>query len=172
MIDEPLDDAGVSVYTIGDDGMWPTLRDAGQIRIGFSGCEQDLQGIKSANEVRTQCGIESSGNDKGRLLFKFASEVEEGDILIANGSNFLKGIGVVRSEYEFEENPSIGDSSDTHYRWVGWLDLTFDGEWEGIDVEETGVTVVSGHTGLVNRTEKYPDYRSAILDYIDDVGNR
>jgi MoxR-like ATPase len=70
--------------------------------------------------------FDSDENSKEAMVYRFAAQIEPGDIVIAKeGINQPKGVGVVASDYQFDLAFPPGDGADCHYRWVRWyVDLT------------------------------------------------
>ena len=129
----PLDDGSITVWAIGENGNWEAYRDAGIITLGYDNTCSDLSGVQSIEELELRVEREFStdtispeSNTKPAILYRFASRVKAGDVVIAkNGTDTPKGVGVVASEYRFDPGFPLGDSNDCHYRWVRWMvDLT------------------------------------------------
>ncbi|ELY58303.1 AAA family ATPase [Natronolimnohabitans innermongolicus] len=164
MDDDLFDGAPIHVFSIGDDGRWPELVEAGQIRVGYPETDGDLSTISGKRDVEDQFDLgRKPGWPKSKILAKFVTDLSEGDLLIAKqGKSTIRGIGIVRSDYHFEATPTVGDSSDQHYRYVGWLDLTFDGQIDGIETD--GVVNFMRGAARKEHTDSYTEIRSLILD--------
>lgn len=121
----------------GDPSEWPRMRDSDFVSIGWSelGDLSHLMASKeSKDELRarmaevfypTNAGVATR---KTQELFNFVVTVQERDVFVAMSGDKVKGIGVVRGPYYFQD----GDGPFAHRRRVEWRDIT---EWKFSDPE-------------------------------------
>lgn len=89
----------------------------------------DLKTYDSQEEIDTQLKSMDGGRyshiDDVHFFWQFAKEIAIGDVIIVKkGSNEIIGMGVVESDYEFNQK---NDGNNTHIRHINW---TNHGKWQ------------------------------------------
>ncbi|EMA64738.1 AAA family ATPase [Halorubrum lipolyticum] len=162
-------------------GMWDTYLRTGRVFIGYGNTHADLTDAGSRDEVVATCDVAEDDENQKRFgyLNRFVNDLEIGDIIIATRKrDKLLGMGVVTSEYQYEDPPQVGDKNDTHVREIKWL-LDFENRDRSTDSDLTlqaPVTVdkASRHnigTGPF-KAEPYSSYVDDILTDFDDATTR
>lgn len=109
---------------------WPRMRDGGFIAIGWTELG-DLSGTTASREAKDALRLRMGElfaapsnvtSRKTQEVFNFTVNVHERDVVLAMEGRTVKGVGVVRGPYYFEQ----GDGPFGHRHRVEWLDTS---EW-------------------------------------------
>jgi 5-methylcytosine-specific restriction protein B len=109
---------------------WSRMRDGGFMAIGWTelGNLSSLSPTKAEKDAlrdRMALAFPQAANvttRKTQEVFNFVVNVNEGDVAVASQGSAVRGIGVVRGPYYFQE----GDGPFGHRRRVEWIDVS---EW-------------------------------------------
>lgn len=160
---------------------WDEFRSAGIMALSWDELG-DLSAYKDREEIRAKMKSLGDKNKSYRSdslkLWKFATEIQEGDIVYARkGRHGLVGRGVVDSGY-------IYDATRNEYRHIRRVKWTHQGYWEvPVQVDTMALTEISVYTdriqkleaiftdeiedALIDEEKKYPSYTE--VNFLDDV---
>lgn len=114
----------VNVWAIGTNDNWSEYHGAGLIALGWDSNDPSMAGVSDPDDVAERSPSRDTpvnGNSREQFLYRFVDKVEVGDIVIAKaGVDTPQGIGIVASEYEHDQNLSVGGPSDCHFRRINW----------------------------------------------------